>query len=85
MRMNSYRKRKEKKMNAEELDNRFNSVDVTESMYEKMDVTTSDFNIIAFRLNFRLPEGRYKSLCMTALEEAQMWANKSITHTELTD
>lgn len=32
-------------------------------------------------LDTLLPAGRYRALAMTALEEAAMWANKAITHT----
>lgn len=38
---------------------------------------TSD---LARNYNELLPEGRYKSLALTALEEASMWATKAVTH-----
>lgn len=34
----------------------------------------------AFQLDQQLPAGRYKSLVMTALEEASMWSHKSIAN-----
>lgn len=30
-------------------------------------------------LEHQLPDGRYKSLCMTSLEEAAMWGNKAVS------
>ena len=35
---------------------------------------------VAVMMDRILPEGRYKSLCLTELENAAMWASKSITH-----
>ena len=39
------------------------------------------FIIFGGSLDERLPDGRSKSLAMTALEEASMWAHKAIAET----
>lgn len=39
-----------------------------------------DFKAVASLLNDRMPEGRYKSLMMTSLEEASMWAHKALAN-----
>ena len=36
--------------------------------------------VLIDKLDELLPEGRYKSLAMTMIETAAMWATKSITH-----
>ena len=44
-----------------------------------MEVIRGAFKELDQLLSQNLPGGRYKSLTKTALEEAAMWANKSIT------
>ena len=41
----------------------------------------TEFINFADSLDERLPDGRSKSLSMTALEEASMWAHKAIAET----
>lgn len=38
------------------------------------------FTDVALKVNLLMDDGREKSLVMTALEEAAMWANKGIAH-----
>lgn len=38
------------------------------------------FEELEIELVSRVPEGRYRSLYLTALEEAAMWASKAVTH-----
>jgi hypothetical protein len=38
------------------------------------------FEELAADLDELLPSGRHRALCFTALEEAAMWATKSIAH-----
>lgn len=40
------------------------------------------FNDLAAYMSVTLPDGRYKSLVLTCLEQAAMWASKSFTHGE---
>lgn len=40
-----------------------------------------EFKSIANYLDEVLPDGREKSLCITALEEASMWSHKAIAKT----
>lgn len=44
------------------------------------DLRTGFINFVE-SLDKRLPDGRSKSLAMTALEEASMWAHKAIAET----
>jgi hypothetical protein len=46
---------------------------------ETMGVLRTNFAIVANVVDQLVPDGRYKSLAMTALEEAAMWANKGVT------
>lgn len=43
-------------------------------------VTRKKTSDLARNYNELLPECRYKSLALTALEEASMWATKAVTH-----
>ena len=36
------------------------------------------FHMIMEQLNDILPDGRAKSICMTQLEDSEMWANKAV-------
>jgi hypothetical protein len=51
----------------------------TDAQLQAMEQMRACFRDIAEFLDSRLPQGRYKALVMTALEEAAMWANKSVT------
>jgi hypothetical protein len=37
------------------------------------------YEVIYAAVNAEVPDGRYKSLAITALEESAMWANKGVT------
>lgn len=45
---------------------------------QKHNLLRSQMMDIAWYLNQTLPDGRYKSLALTELENASMWAHKSI-------
>jgi len=62
----------------EDIENRFGfhpATDETKSMHAQV---REDFITLAKYLNDILPEGREKSLALTALQEAAMWSNASI-------
>jgi hypothetical protein len=67
----------------EDLDNRFSyhkPVDDQPARYEEIRARARDF---AHEINRMCPDSREKSLAITALEEAVMWANASIARNEL--
>lgn len=49
-----------------------------EAQGETLDVITEAFKSIALNLDGLLSEGRCKALAFTKLEEASMWAKKSV-------
>lgn len=57
----------------------FSYLEPTIDQAETMHVIRTNFKSIAAVIERMVPGGRYKSLTMTALEEAAMWANKAIT------
>jgi hypothetical protein len=67
--------------NAPEIERRFtySAPDAEKkAIHEHVDVETK---ILAHKLDHCLPEGREKSLALTALQEARMWANAAIATT----
>lgn len=50
----------------------------TDRQVEESDLVRSYIVDAASAVNRTAPDGRYKSLALTALEEALMWANKGI-------
>jgi len=50
----------------------------TEEQGQTLDVITQSFVTLADLFDGLLPEGRCKSLAFTKLEEASMWAKKSV-------
>jgi len=65
-------------INRSELENRFGFHPATEETREKHQFVRESFIDFTDGLLAELPEGREKSLVVTALEEASMWANAAI-------
>lgn len=61
-----------------ELENRFGFHPATDESRPKHQQVRESFVDFADDLDQLLPDGREKSLVMTALEEASMWANAAI-------
>jgi hypothetical protein len=51
----------------------------SDEQVETMTVVRRAFERIYAHVDALVPEGRYKALTITALEQAAMWANKGIT------
>lgn len=51
----------------------------TDDQKETMRVVRINFKSLCDVITKMVPDGRYKALTITALEEAAMWANKGIT------
>lgn len=64
-------------------DEKFFSKLVDSDYSETIATTKAGFGTLALDLETKLPNGRYKSLVLTKLEEAAMFATKAITHREL--
>lgn len=69
-------------LNSQDIENRFGfhkaTIEGAEATKPKHEQLRMDYKSFANMLNEVLPEGREKSLVMTALEEASMWSHKSI-------
>lgn len=63
---------------SEEIDRRFGYHRATDETIEKHRHIRAMFIEVANSLNANLPEGREKSLALTALQEAAMWSNASV-------
>lgn len=75
-------KNRGKKMNREDLENRFTyhaPKDGQPAKYTELRELAREF---AHRINDACPESREKSLAITSLEEAVFWANASIARHE---
>lgn len=57
---------------------RFGTHTVTEAQFRTISDITEVFLSTAQWLDDALPDGRYKSLVLTALEEAETWAHKGV-------
>lgn len=57
----------------------FNYLKPTDAQVETMDDFRKAFAELAEHIETDVPESRYRSLCITRLEEAAMWVNKAIT------
>jgi hypothetical protein len=64
----------------EDVKKNFSSIPVNEDESMIIEATREQFAIFAQDMNNRLPDGRLKSIMMTKLEEACMFAIKSISH-----
>lgn len=58
----------------------FESVTLSDAQKIQIDMIRHCFKVLYLNLNALLDNGRYKSLAMTSIEEACMWAVKSVTH-----
>lgn len=56
-----------------------NHLPPTGSQLTAMSAVREEFNILADVIVSIIPEGRYRSLALKALEESAMWACKAIT------
>lgn len=59
---------------------RFKHKPVVHEQQVDMEIIRESFETLESDIEARCPAGRYKSLALTALEQAHMWANKSISH-----
>lgn len=62
----------------EEIDNRtlyHKGTDETMPLHKKV---RQHYNVLMEIMNEILPDGRAKSVCMTELEDSEMWANKAV-------
>jgi hypothetical protein len=48
----------------------------------RYELLRSEAKQISYLISNYCPDGRYKSLALTAIEQAIMWANKAISHEE---
>lgn len=63
-----------------EWDYDFRSQVLTKEELEKLNLIRDGFAKLANHLQNELPDGRYKSIVRTKLEEAAMFATKSFSH-----
>ena len=57
----------------------FQYIPVTEEKKELMQSYRDRFELLYNEINTNIPNSRWKSLCITKLEEASFWLNKGIT------
>lgn len=69
-------------MTPEDIENRFGwhkaTIEGKSATLPQHDMLRTIFKEFATKLNEALPSGRYKSLCLTELENASMWSHKAI-------
>ncbi len=65
-------------MDHQDIHNRFDFHPATGETGLRHDAVRTAHRDLADEMNASLPEGREKSLCITKLEEAMMWANAAI-------
>lgn len=68
-------------MTIKEIENKFDIQNVDSEQTLAIQQKNDLFKKLATTLELILPDCREKSLVFTKLEEASMWATKSITHT----
>ena len=66
-------------MDKNTIDNNFTYHAPTPEMQAKFPIIRTAARELAYLINDLVPEGREKSLAMTKLQEAVMWANAGIT------
>jgi hypothetical protein len=66
----------------EQIDNNFRYHPPTSSQQEKYVFLRDEAKELAYKINELCPDSREKSLALTKLEEAIMWANASIARNE---
>ena len=64
----------------EVMNRKFKALSVNEDGLVNMNSVRELFRDVGFFIGEVLPEGRYKAMVLTNLEQACMWAIKSITH-----
>lgn len=57
----------------------FDYLKPSESQLKQMERVRAAYGVLAGAILADVPEGRYRALAITALEESAMWANKGIT------
>ena len=60
------------------MSNRFSYVRYDEESAKKQERLKAGFEFLEKEIEASLPGGRYKALCLTAMEETYMWTGKSI-------
>lgn len=63
-----------------DIEDRFKPKELSQVELIPANIARNKTSDLARTYNELLPEGRYKSLALTALEEASMWATKAVTH-----
>lgn len=66
-----------------EITERFFPNSVSEEESEIMDGFRQEFAALADKIDNAILNSRYKSMAITALEEAALWTTKSITHGQI--
>jgi len=62
----------------DEIDNRMSYHPVTDATKPLFEANRAEFLALAHSVADRIPAGRHQSLCLTALQEALMWANAAV-------
>lgn len=66
----------------EEIENSFGFHPATPEVKEKYEFIRGEFTMLAMRINATCPDSREKSLALTNLQQAQMWAIGSVAINE---
>lgn len=71
-------------LNDEEIEKRFGfhkaTIENGKNLPQKHGDLRRDFKSFAETIDIAAPDGRYKSLALTALEEASMWCHKALAN-----
>lgn len=70
-------------LGVDELNDRFDYHQISPETADKIKKARNSIKGLATYLDDMLPDGRYKSLFMTDLESALMWASKSLVSEEV--
>lgn len=62
----------------EEIDNRTLFHKGTDETMPSHKIVRQKYNDLMTAMNLLLPDGRAKSVCLTQLEDSEMWANKAV-------